>query len=274
MYYIYFSYVAILASLMLYDCYHKNQPRWWAFIVLFVPVTTPYFIFKSRKESGFILFMVFLLTFSAVAGVEFFLYSNYMEKNKYSHLSPVTRQMLHLCDELKTSTITLDHALGKLENLSKVQSRVKEIRTTIEFIDQLRLIMIENQDDINRLAAYTSDYKSFFNRKKFEWVFNIQKFYTNRTVIQHYKSLQKYLDNFAELLKYTHVNFYNITEYKSTQHLKNYDQYYLRYRRAVDAHNRFNVKRIDFQNSVLKKHPDIKPYLPGERQTDTFKLWK
>jgi len=75
-------------------------------------------------------------------------------------------------------------------------------------------------------------------------------------------------------LKYTHVNFYNITEYKTREHLKNYDEYYLRYRRAVDAHNRFNVKRIEFQNSFLKKHPDIKPYLPGERQTETFRLWE
>jgi len=243
-------------------------------MVFFSPVTTPYFIFKSRKESGIVLFMVFLTTFSAVGGLEFYRYSNYMEKNKYSDLPPVTIQMIHLSEELKQSTAKLDKALVKLENLSKVESRIQEIKSTIEFIDHLRTIMIENQEAIKRLVKYTSDYKSFFLKKDLDWVFNIQKFYNNRTVIQHYKSLQKYLDAFEELLKYTYVNFYNITEYKTKENLKNYDEYYLRYRRAVDSHNKFNVKRIDFQNSFLSKYPDIKPYLPGKRQTETFRLWE
>ncbi len=273
MYYIYFVYVAILASLIFYESYQKDQPRWWAVMVLFAPVTTPWFIFKSRKESGIILFLIFLTTFSAVAATEFFLYSNYMEKNKYSHLPPVTRQMIRLSEELKLSTTKLDHALVKLENLSKVESRIHEIKKTIEFIDHLRDIMNENQDAIQRLVQYTSNFKSFFNRKNLDWVFNIQKFYHNRNVTQHYKSLQKYLDSFEELLKYTYVNFYNITELKSKEHFRNYDEYYLRYRRAVDSHNKFNVKRIDFQNSFLEKYPDLKPYLPGERQTEAFKLW-
>jgi len=243
-------------------------------MVLFAPVTTPYFIFKTRRESGIVLFMVFLTTFSAVVAGEFFLYSNYMEKNKYSDLSPVTRQMIRLSEELKTSTIKLDNALVKLENLSKVESRVHEIKKTIEFIDQLRIIMVENQDAIDRLVKYTSDYKSFFSGKDLAWVFNVQNFYHNRNVIQHYKSLEKYLYGFEELLKYTYVNFYNITEHKNPEHLKNYDEYYIRYRRAVDTHNRFNVKRIDFQNSFLEQFPDTKPYLPGERQTETFRLWE
>ena len=68
--------------------------------------------------------------------------------------------------------------------------------------------------------------------------------------------------------------FLNITEFKDTETLKNYDEYYLRYRRAVDSHNRFNVKRIEFQNQFLIKYPEIKAYLPGERQTETFRLWE
>lgn len=274
MYYIYFPYVSILALFMLYECYKEHQPRWWALMVLFAPVTTPYFIFKSRKESGMVLFMIFLTTFSAVGVSEVFLYSDYMEKNKYSDLPPVTRQMIRLSEDVKVSTLKLDQALVKLENLSKIQSRINEIKKTIEFIAELRAIMLENQESINRLVKYTTDYKSFFNKKDLEWVFHIQQFYNNRDVIQHHKSIEKYLDNFEELLKYVYVNFYNITEIKSKEHFQNYDQYYLNYRRAVDSHNRFNVKRIDFQNAFLKQYPELKPYLPGERQTDTFKLWE
>ncbi|MCP3875849.1 MAG: hypothetical protein GY699_22185 [Desulfobacteraceae bacterium] len=274
MYYIYFPYIVILALLMSYECNNKMQPRWWVLMVLFAPITMPYFIFKSRKEAGISFFMIFLMTFSAVAGLEAFLYSKYYEKNKYSHLPALTIQLIRHAEDLKVSTTKLDHALVKLENLSKVESRIHEIKRTIEFIDQLRDVMFKNQEDINRLVKYTSDYTDFFAGRDLEWVFDIQFFYNNRVVIQHNKSIQNYLERFEDLLRYTHRNFYNITEHKTKDSLKNYDEYYIRYRRAVDSHNRFNVKRIDFQNKYLQKHPDIKAYLPGKRQTETFKLWE
>lgn len=274
MYYIYIPFVALLASLMLYECQTKNHPKWWALLVLFSPVTTPYFIFKSRKESGVILIMIFLAAFSAVAGIEFFLYSRYMEKNKFTHLPPVTRQMIALSDALRQTTINLDTALVKLENLSKVESRIHEMSDTIKFIGKLRIIMEANNMAINELVQYTKNHNDFFAKKDLAWVFNIQNFYNNRNVVQHYKSLEKYLDSFEELLRYTHANFYNITQLKDKEHLNNYDEYYIRYRRAVDSHNRFNVKRIDYQNKYLTKYPGIKAYLPGERQTHTFKLWE
>ncbi len=258
---------------MFNECFKKKHPRWWALVVLIAPVTTPYFIFKSRKESGIVLFTVFLISFSIMAGSEVFLFSRYMEKNQYMHLPPVTRQMLKLTEDLKESTEKLDLGLVELEHLSKVESRIHEIKRTIEFITKIRITIQENQQAIQQLVKYTSDYKSYFMNKDLAWVFDIQKFYNSRNVLQHYKSLDKYLNNFDELLKYTYVNFYNITEHENPEHLKNYDQYYLKYRRAVDSHNRLNVKRINFQNDFLAKHPTIKSYLPGKRQTDTFRLW-
>jgi hypothetical protein len=99
-------------------------------------------------------------------------------------------------------------------------------------------------------------------------------FYTDRNVVIHFKSLETYLEAFEALLVYSYTNFYHIKAAESKVHLSNYDEYYLRYRRAVDAHNRFNVQRIEFQNTFLQKYPDIKPYLPDERQTEAFKLWE
>lgn len=273
MYYIYFTYVLILSSLIFVECIMKSKPRWWAALVLAAPVTAPYFLFKSRKENSMVLILIFLSTFSAVGASEFILYSRYMEKNKYADLPPVTRQMIRLTDKLKISTAKLDNGLVKLEQLSKVESRIHEIKKTIDFIHTLRGLRDENQNDIDLLIKYTTDYQSFFKKKELDWVFNLQKFYNNRNVRMHYRSLQKYLDSFEELLRYTYVNFYNITDHKSEEHLKNYDQYYLRYRRSVDSHNRFNVKRIEYQNTFLEEYPKLRIYLPGARQTDTFKLW-
>jgi len=273
LYYIYFSYVAVLALFMLYECHQKNHPRWWSLMVLVAPVTSPYFIFKSRKESGMVVFLIFLSTFSAVGASEFFLFTSYMEKNKYTHLSPLAIQMIRLSEDLKQSTLKLDAGLVRLETLSKVESRVHEIKKTIEFIEELKIVIVENRDAIQRLEKFTEDYKQSFSDKDLEWVIHIHDFYHDRTVIQHYNSLEKYLFSFQELLEYTYKNFANITDLKTEEHLRNYDEYYMRYRRAVDSHNKFNVRRIELQNSYLKQYPDIRPYLPGERQTETFKLW-
>lgn len=243
-------------------------------MVLLAPVTTPYFIFKSRKESGIIVFLIFLATFSAVGASEFILFKNYLEEDKQSGFSPLTFQIIHLSEDLKQSTLKLDNALGKLENLSKVQSKLQDIRKAIVIIEQLKPIIAENQDAVNRLEKFTKNYHQSFKGRDLEWVIHIHNFYNDRAVIQHYKSLDAYLFSFQELLEYVHENYLNITEVKSQEQLKNYDEYYIRYRRAVDSHNKFNVRRIEFQNSYLKKYPDIRPYLPGERQTDTFRLWR
>jgi len=258
---------------MFWECHQKKRPKWWALMVLFAPITTPWFIFQSRKASGIMVFMFFLTSFSAVGGAEFYLYTNYMEKNRYSYLPPVMQQMTRLADNLKASTVKFDNALVKLEGLSKVESRINEIKNTIEFIYEVRKIEGENRDAIFQLEKYLDDHKDFFISKNLSWLFSIQEFYYNHNVVQHYKSLKKYLDSFENLLRYTYVNFYHIDKLKSQKHLQNYDQYYLKYRSAVDSHNRFNVKRINFQNQFLKDHPDVKPYLPGRRQTEAFKLW-
>lgn len=274
MYYLYFPYVLLLSCLMFFECHKKKHPKWWAAAVLLAPVTTPYFIFKSRKSEGMVLFMIFLATFTGVSAFEFYTYAQMKETNKYAHLPPITRQVIRLADDLKKTTLNLDKGLVTLEQVSKVESRLKELKETIKFIGTLRIIMAENQASIARLVKFTTDYKVYFVKKDLNWVYQIQLFYTNRNVVVHYKSLQAYLDNFEALLTYSYTNFYNIKDAKSKEHLKNYDEYYLRYRRAVDSHNRFNVQRIEFQNEFLHKYPSIKPYLPGKRQTETFMLWE
>ena len=274
MYFIYLPYSLILAILMAVECYRRRRPKWWPLMVLVAPITTPYFIFKSRKTQGLVPFMIFLTTFTAVASSEIYLYAQMKEKSKYAHLPPITRQVVRFSETLKSTTQRLDQALVELENMSKVESRISELKNTIDFIGEVRIIISQNQAAINRMVKFTSDYKSYFVKKELNWVYHIQLFYTNRNVVQHYKSLMIYLNDFQALLRYTYANFESISKIKSPEELKNYDEYYLRYRRAVDSHNRLNVKRIQFQNTFLKKYPEIKPYLPGQRQTETFRLWE
>jgi len=243
-------------------------------MVLMAPVTTPYFIFKSRKTKGMILFVVFLATFTMVSVAEIYIYSNMKEKSKYDDLPPITRQIMEISDSLKVTTSELDIGLAGLEKLSKVDSRIKELKYTIEFIENLRTLLFKNQLAINQLVKFLLNNKSYLVKKDLNWIYGIQEFYTDKKVIRQTHSLETYLNDFQALLQYVVINFYHITEHKTQEHLKNYDEYYIRYRRAVDTHNSFNLQRLEFQNKFLLKHPYLTPYLPGERQTETLLLWE
>jgi hypothetical protein len=259
---------------MFLACRRQNLPLWWAAIVFAAPVTTPYFIFKSRTNRTLILLISFLICFSLVTGGEIYIYSKMKTTYKYAHLPPVTRQLIRYSEILKLTTQNLDNDLVELEQRSKVQSNVDKLKQTIDFIDALRRSMRDNQAAIEQMIEFVEKHKDFFTQKDLQWVYEINRFYNNRIVIAHFKSLKNYLDNFETLLHFCYRNFDAITKAESITHLKNYDEYYLRYRRAVDSHNRFNVKRLEFQNAFVKRYPEIKAYLPAKRQTEAFRLWE
>lgn len=259
---------------MFWECKRHRLPIWWSVIVLAAPVTTPYFIFKLRRDKSLILCLIFGVCFSLVITGEIFIYSKMKTKYKYVHLPPVARQLIHYSEILKQTTQNLDNDLVHLEQQSKVQSNVDKLGQTIAFIGDLRQAMHENKAAIKQMVEFVETHRDFFNQKDLQWVYEIKRFYNNRIVIAHFNSLGNYLDNFETLLSFCYRNFDLITKAESTIHLKNYDEYYLRYRRAVDSHNRFNVKRIEFQNDFIKRYPEIKAYLPAERQTKAFRLWE
>ncbi len=273
MYYIYFSFIFVLSILMLVECRMKQQPRWYAAAVFLAPVTFPYFILKIRKEAGIIIMMIFMALFSAVCAGEIILYSIQKHNARFDSMTPFTREMIVLTENIKQSSSKLNNGLIKLEALSKVESRKSQLMETITFITYLRNVIDENQQAIDKMLAYAKNHKDYFQAKNLEWIFGIEHFYNNHNVIQHQKSLEKYLDAFEDLLRYTYTNFELIDVAKDPKYLKNYDEYYIRYRRAVDAHNRFNVKRLEYQNRFLEQYPELTPYLPGKAQPDAFRLW-
>ncbi len=260
---------------MFFECHRHNLPKWWAAIVFAAPVTTPYFILKSRKGKGLILVLLsfFACVFLVIAG-EIFLYSKAKEQYKYEHLPPVARQLIRYSEILKQTTHKLDTELVALEQQSKVQSKVNKIEQTIVFIGELRKSMRDNREAIKQIVSFGEAHENFFLTQDLKWVYEIQRFYNNRIVTQHFKSLENYLDNFETLLRFCCDNFDAINQGQNLAILKNYDEYYMRYRRAVDSHNRFNVKRIEFQNNYIRRYPEIRAYLPAKRQTEAFRLWE
>ncbi|WP_035240003.1 hypothetical protein [Desulfobacter vibrioformis] len=268
MYYIYFPFIFILSGLIFLQCKRRNLPIWWAAIVFAAPVTTPYFIVKSRKNNKLVFLLIFLACFSLVAAGEIFIYSKMNAKYNYVNLPPVTQQLMRYSEILKQTTHNLDNDFIEFEQ-HKVQSKIDKLGQLIVFIGKLRQDIDNNQAAIKQLIEFLDHHNDSFLKNDLKWVYEIKRYYNNRIVIQYFKSLENYLDNFEILLQFCYQNFDAITKVESVAHLKNYDAYYLRYRRAADSLSRFNIKRIEFQDDFIKRYPEIKKYLPAQRQTQT-----
>ncbi|MFH2092713.1 MAG: hypothetical protein ABIJ31_10150 [Pseudomonadota bacterium] len=219
-----------------------------------------------------IMIVLSIITVGLVIGGGLFLY----DKNKKSpedNVPPVIKEMIRLNEDVKKTTIDIYNASGKLEGMSMVQSRVGDMQKTVELIVNMRHLVEENQKAIDRLIGFAQEHETFFYRKNLDWIFAIKDFYTDHNVTQHHISRANYLAAFETLVQYTFDNYANIMELQSSQHMKTYDVYYMRYRTAADSHNRFNRKRIAFQNEFMEKYPEVKPFLPGSHQLEPFKFW-
>ena len=229
-------------------------------------------IFKTRKGKTRILIVILPVIFLMVLGAGIFFYiSN--KKNALDNVPPIIRQVIRLNEDIKNTTVDLYNASEKLDSISMVQSRITDIKSAIELIANLRHLADDNQKAVDRLVRFIEDHEDYFYRKNLSWIFSIKEFYTDYHVVQYHKSRANFLATFEALLKYTYKNFQNIMELKSQRHMRGYDVYYLRYRRAADSHNRFNKKRIAFQRAFVEDHPEVKPLLPGAHHIGPFKFW-
>jgi len=269
--FIYVSYCMVLSLLTMTACFKLGKPKWWAALVLVLPVATPIFVLKSKKGAPVIWLAGFFLSFFAVVGMEVFLYTSTQQKK--NRLPPVVREMIRLNGGVKDSTIELYNASVKLQSLTMAQSRITDLSNALDLIKHLRLLEIKNQAAINRLLAYTQEHGEYLKRQNLSWAFLINRFYTDNQVIAYRHSWEKYLAAFEDMLQYTHDNFSSILELQSSQHMANYDAYYMRYRGVADVQNRYNKKRIDFQKEFIQQNPVVKPFLPGEHQLGAFKFW-
>jgi len=269
--YIYFSYCVVLSFLTMAVCFRRKQPRWWAAVVLFLPVAIPFFIRKSKKSTGTIWIIAFFITFFAVVGTEYFLYTSTQKKK--NRPPAIVREMIRLNGGVKASTIELYNASAKLQSLTMAQSRITDLKTALDLIKDLRQMINQNQAAIDVLTAYIKERGDYLKRQDLSWAFLIRQFYTDHSVTDHRYSREKYLSDFEEMLQYTHDNFDNIMQLQSSQHMANYDAYYMRYRAVADMHNRVNKKRIGFQKEFIQKNPVVKPFLPGAHQLGAFKFW-
>jgi hypothetical protein len=272
LYYIYFPYVCILSLLLLLEFIDKKESKLSAIVVFFAPITAPYYIFKTRKEEGITLIMIFIASFSAVVAGEIALYAYTKDKLKYSKQPPVVRQALFLADDLQETTEEFDASIIRLEEMSRIVSGLGKIQETINYIDVVRLAGNKNKEMVSKLINYIDNYRNYYNKKNVKWIFMIEEYYNNEVVHLHLDSLDEYLNAFENILVFSYKNFYKIAEIEDPKALKNYDAYYLKYRRAAEKFSKYNLHRTEYQAQFVQEHPAIESYLPGIRQTDVFSI--
>jgi hypothetical protein len=226
-----------------------------------------------KKNSRILVIVSAVVLFFVVGAIVLFLYVSKNSKPPEDNLPPIIKQVIQLNEDIKKTTMELYNASGKLDSISMVQSRITDIKSTIELIGQLRDMVGKNQNEIDDLLEFIGDHEVFFQRKNLAWIFPVRDFYSNENVAGHNQSRDNYLAAFETLLQYTYDNFENIMEHKSQQHMKNYDVYYLRYRRAAELYNRSNRKRIAFQKQFVEEHPEVSPFIPGSHHFEPFKFW-
>jgi hypothetical protein len=262
----------VLSLILLVEFVEKKKSKLWALIIFFAPVTAPYYIFKAKKEEGYTWIMIFLATFSAVVAGEIALYVFKSEKIKYFDKPPVIRQVLIIADELQETTKKFDSAIIQLEEMSRIVSGLSKIKETAEYIETVRLAGETNKAMVSKLINYIDNYRSYYNKKNINWVFQIEEYYKNDVIGRHLGSLEEYLSAFEDLLLFSYKNFYKISELENPKALKNYDAYYLLYRRAAEKFSKYNLQRNEYQNKFVQDHPKVEVYLPGVRQTDVFSI--
>ena len=220
-----------------------------------------------------VLTTTFYLCLFIVCAGEFYLFFQGKAHLAMARHSPVERQMIQLSEEFMASTIALNGSIKALASRSKVMSKRAAIGEVLSFIGIVRVNIIRNKNDIERFKAFIRGYKEILEKEGYRDFLFIEDFFINPIVKAYLKGLEDYLADFERLLNYTFDNFERI-DAKSPLELKNYDAYYLMYRRSVDRYNFLCTQRIEFQRRLFKKHPGLERYLPTITQTDFLKVWE
>jgi len=271
--YIYLPYIIILTLFITVECKRHHHSFLWVAATAFIPLAGSMLLFKTRGWPGIRLILLSFTFFIAAAGTEVYLFNISHEQHQYRQLPPILKQVIRLNENVKHSTVKIYDLSSKLDSISMVQSRISDIQTTLELIAILELEISNNQMVINNLIDFLNKKHTYLSKKNITWVFSVKKFYQNPIVLRHNEQRSSYYTALKNLLTYTKMNFGKIMKSKSQVHRKNYNVYYMRYRRAADKLNRINRERIQYQHEFIQKFSEVAPLLPGKHQIEPFRFW-
>ncbi len=271
MYYIYFPYVLILAMTMAGICRKQEKSLWWAVVVFFAPVTTPYFIVKSEKQPPGKWISLFVFTFLLVLGAEGFIWFTEYKQYRFNTLNPVDRTAVRITRVIEANVAEMNEIMRVLDVRNTVASGKREIVTSKASIKRAKILIRQSHKATKQFIIFVTDYGPYFQKTRQEWVLQLRNFYKNKHMIKYYATTQQYLDEFERLLNYVQAHFEQIRSRKS-QEMQNYDQYFIRYRHGLNIYQKYSDERMKVQTALIKKYPELKKYLPGRAQTKAVSI--
>ncbi len=271
MYYIYFPYVLILSVAMAALCHQQEKNLWWAAVVFFAPVTAPYFIVKSEKQSTGKWIALFIFTFALVLGTEGFIWFTQYKQDQYNKLNPVDRAAVRITRVIEANVSEMNQIMGALDIRNTVASGKKEIITSKASIKRAKILLRQSQKATNQFTVFVTDYGPYFQKTRQNWILQLRNFYKNKHMIKYYTSTQQYLNEFERLLNYVQTHFEQIRSRKS-QEMQNYDQYFIRYRHGLNIYQKYSDERMKVQTVLIKNYPELKKYLPAGAQTKAVSI--
>lgn len=272
MFFIYFACTFITAIFVYIDSEKQQMPRWWSAVVFFAPITMVYYLVKTRGKKSMVSLTAFLLIVILVGIGESFLYSRIKDKIIYSNYSATARDILRVSDTLKYSVRQLNDLTLELEDMNRVDSSTEKINEVLTFMDIMHSQMERTQRNVKKFVLVVNDYRNLLIDENFGWLLKIEEYYNEPVVKKYLKSLASYMDAFSALLRYTSENFEGISE-RDPMSLKNYDEYYMNYVRALDSHTLSDISRMQYQHNFLLHTPELEPYLPTILQKKFVNIW-
>ncbi len=271
MYYIYYPYVLIISMAMAGICYKQKKPLWWSAVVLFAPVTTPYFIVKSEKKGKWM--TLFLLSFLLVAGAEGYIWYKEYKQDQIDRLHPVDRTAIRLTNIIEANFSEMNAIMKSLDIKDTIASGKKDIITSKDSIKRGRILIKQSQKATKQFAVLVTDYAPYFQKTHQNWALELKNFYQSRHMVKYYSTTKQYLEEFEKFLNYVQTHFEEIRNHKSRA-MENYDHYFIGYRRGLDRYQKYGNERMKAQMALTNHYPELKKYLPEKIQKRAVNVWK
>ncbi len=247
--------------IVLVDSIKCKMPKWWAFVILFAPITTPYYLISSKKEKGILPLLFFVVIFSFACTGEYFIYSKAKKASALSQYSTVGRKMMDYSSKVEYGISKLNISVAKLDRMVRVDATIERLDKTINFLLLMKNLINTNNKILKRLILMGEDYKKELKEENLDWLFGIRIYYTEKEILKYFKSLYNYIEIYSYLLTYTKDNFKEIKT-RNPRALKNFDEYIFNYLSALERHNLMNTSRKAFQIKFLKQYPRLINHVP------------
>ncbi len=271
MYYIYYPYVLIVSMAMAAICHKQKNPLWWSAAVFFAPVTTPYFIVQFQKRGVGKWIVFFFISFLLVVGIEGCIWFQNYKQNQFARLNPVDRTAILITRDIESNISEMNAIMESLDIKDRVATGKKDIINSRDSIKRARILMEQGHKLTKQFVIFVTDHAPYFQQTHQNWALELKKFYQSSHMIKYYSTTTQYLNEFKHLLDYVETHFEKIKNHHS-QAIKNYDQYFIRYRQGLDRYKKYADGRMKSQTVLIKKYPELKKYLPAKVRVTAVKM--